>query len=97
MRKSSVPTKRSLEESDRESAEASIYRRSGDGYNVVDVDAASEKGIVVTNIPAYGTAAVAQHTMALLLEICNQVGYHSQAVHEGRWQRSEDFCFWIIR
>ena len=64
------------------------------GYNVVDVDAASEKGIVVTNIPAYGTAAVAQHTMALLLEICNQVGYHSQAVHEGRWQRSEDFCFW---
>lgn len=64
------------------------------GYNVVDVDAAAERGIPVTNIPSYGTAAVAQHVMALLLEICNQTGHHSQAVHEGRWQRSEDFCFW---
>ena len=64
------------------------------GYNVVDVDAAARKGIPVTNIPAYGTAAVAQHVFAMLLEICNQVGYHSQAVQEGRWQRSEDFCFW---
>ena len=62
------------------------------GYNVVDVDAAARKGIPVTNIPAYGTAAVAQHVFAMLLEICNQVGYHSQAVQEGRWQRSEDFC-----
>lgn len=64
------------------------------GYNVVDVDAAAERGIPVTNIPSYGTAAVAQHMMALLLEICNRTGHHSQAVHEGRWQRSEDFCFW---
>lgn len=64
------------------------------GYNVVDVDAAAERGIPVTNIPSYGTAAVAQHVMALLLEICNRTGHHSQAVHEGRWQRSEDFCFW---
>ena len=64
------------------------------GYNVVDVDAAAKRGIPVTNIPSYGTAAVAQHMMALLLEICNRTGHHSQAVHEGRWQRSEDFCFW---
>lgn len=64
------------------------------GYNVVDVDAAAKRGIPVTNIPSYGTAAVAQHVMALLLEICNRTGHHSQAVHEGRWQRSEDFCFW---
>ena len=64
------------------------------GYNVVDVDAAAKRGIPVTNIPAYGTAAVAQHVMALLLEICNQAGHHSQAVREGRWQKSEDFCFW---
>lgn len=61
---------------------------------MVDVDAAAERGIPVTNIPSYGTAAVAQHVMALLLEICNRTGHHSQAVHEGRWQRSEDFCFW---
>lgn len=64
------------------------------GYNVVDVNAAAERGIPVTNIPSYGTAAVAQHVMALLLEICNRTGHHSQAVHEGRWQQSEDFCFW---
>ncbi|MBQ9156200.1 MAG: D-2-hydroxyacid dehydrogenase [Eubacterium sp.] len=64
------------------------------GYNVVDVDAAAKKRIPVTNIPAYGTAAVAQFTMSLLLEICNQVGHHSQAVHEGRWENSQDFCFW---
>lgn len=64
------------------------------GYNVVDVDAAAKRGIPVINIPSYGTAAVAQHVMALLLEICNRTGHHSQAVHEGRWQRSEDFCFW---
>lgn len=64
------------------------------GYNVVDIEAAAKRGIPVTNIPSYGTAAVAQHVMALLLEICNQTGHHSQAVHEGRWQRSQDFCFW---
>ena len=64
------------------------------GYNVVDVEAAGKKGIPVTNIPSYGTAAVAQYTMALLLEICNQVGHHNRAVHEGRWEKAEDFCFW---
>lgn len=64
------------------------------GYNVVDISAAERKGIPVTNIPGYGTAAVAQFTMSLLLEICNQVGHHSRAVKEGRWESCEDFCFW---
>ena len=64
------------------------------GYNVVDVAAANEKGVVVTNIPAYGTAAVAQFVFALLLEICHHVGHHAATVKEGRWSRSEDFCYW---
>lgn len=64
------------------------------GYNIVDCEAAREKGIPVTNIPAYGTMAVAQFTMALLLEVCHRVGHHSDAVHAGRWEKSEDFCFW---
>lgn len=64
------------------------------GYNVVDVAAAKEKGIPVTNIPTYGTAAVAQFAFAMLLEICHHIGHHSEAVHEGRWTSNEDWCFW---
>ena len=64
------------------------------GYNVVDIDAAKERGIPVTNIPAYGTHAVAQFAIALLLEVCNQVGHHNSAVQSGKWQTSLDFCFW---
>ncbi|MDO5324821.1 MAG: D-2-hydroxyacid dehydrogenase [Clostridia bacterium] len=64
------------------------------GYNVVDVAAAKELGVVVTNIPAYSTDSVAQLVFALLLEICHNVGHHSQAVHAGRWTANEDFCFW---
>lgn len=64
------------------------------GYNVVDCDAAKVRGIPVTNVPAYGTMAVAQHAIALLLEVCCRVGHHDRVVHEGRWERSEDFCFW---
>lgn len=64
------------------------------GYNVVDCDAAKAKGIPVCNVPAYGTAAVAQFTFALLLELCHAVGHHSSAVHSGRWCESKDFCFW---
>ena len=64
------------------------------GYNVVDVDAAKELGIVVTNVPSYGTTAVAQMTMALLLEMCHHVGDHNRAVKEGEWSKSKDFCFW---
>ena len=64
------------------------------GYNVVDVTAAAELGVVVTNIPAYSTDSVAQLVFALLLEICHNVGHHSQAVHAGRWSANQDFCFW---
>jgi len=64
------------------------------GYNVVDVEAAGALGMTVTNIPTYGTTAVAQFTFALLLEICHHVGAHSTAVHQGDWTRSPDFCFW---
>lgn len=64
------------------------------GFNVVDVKAATENNITVTNIPSYGTDAVAQHTLALLLEITNQVGLHNQAVQNGEWTKSADFTFW---
>ncbi|MBR3765513.1 MAG: D-2-hydroxyacid dehydrogenase [Clostridia bacterium] len=64
------------------------------GYNVVDIAAAKEKGVVVTNVPAYSTQAVAQFTMALLLEICHHVGRHSDAVHAGKWSACPDFAFW---
>ena len=64
------------------------------GYNVVDYVYAREKGIPVTNIPTYGTAAVGQFAIAMLLEICHHVAHHSQAVHEGRWESCPDWCFW---
>lgn len=64
------------------------------GYNVVDIQAAREQGIIVTNIPTYGTAAVGQFAIALLLEICHHVGYHHNEVASGRWERSADWCFW---
>ena len=64
------------------------------GYNVVDVNAAKQKRISVTNIPTYGTSAVGQFAIALLLEICHHVGHHSQAVSQGRWEACEDWCFW---
>ena len=64
------------------------------GFNIVDVAAARERGIVVTNVPAYGTSSVAQATFALLLELTNRVGHHAQTVREGRWSRSPDFCYW---
>ena len=64
------------------------------GYNVVDCAAAAKRNIPVCNVPAYGTAAVAQFTFALLLELCHAVGHHSDAVHAGKWCASTDFCFW---
>jgi glycerate dehydrogenase len=64
------------------------------GYNVVDSTAAKEKGIPVTNVPTYGTHAVGQFAIAMLLEICHHVAHHSEAVHEGRWTNGKDFCFW---
>ena len=64
------------------------------GYNTVDLDAANERKIPVSNIPNYSTQAVAQLTMALLLEICHHVGAHSKQVMEGKWSDCPDFCFW---
>ena len=64
------------------------------GYNVVDIVAAKERGIPVCNIPTYGTAAVGQFAIAMLLEICHHVAHHSDAVHAGRWSSNVDWCFW---
>ena len=64
------------------------------GYNIVDVEAAALKGITVTNVPAYGTKAVAQFVFAHLLEICHHISDHAQSVREGQWHRAEDFCYW---
>lgn len=64
------------------------------GYNVVDIEAARRRGVVVTNIPTYGTDAVAQFAFAMLLEIAHHVQHHSDAVKEGRWTNHQDFCFW---
>lgn len=64
------------------------------GYNVVDVEAAAEKGIIVTNVPAYSTQAVAQHTFALLLACMSRVHEYDAEVKRGAWQASPDFCFY---
>jgi len=64
------------------------------GTNVVDLAAAAEKNIPVTNVPAYATPSVAQMVFALLLELTQRVGHHSRTVREGRWAASEDFCYW---
>lgn len=63
------------------------------GFNVIDIEAAKKNGIVVCNVPTYSTSAVAQLTFALILEIYNQVGIHSEAVHNGEWSSCRDFCF----
>ena len=64
------------------------------GYNVVDIDAARRRGIVVTNVPAYSTPSAAQMVFAHLLNITNQVALHDRQVHEGRWAGNRDFCFY---
>ncbi|GFI37757.1 glycerate dehydrogenase [Lachnospiraceae bacterium] len=64
------------------------------GYNIVDIDAAKEKGIPVSNIPTYGTAAVSQFAIALLLELCHHIGAHSDGVKAGEWTNNPDWCFW---
>ncbi|MCQ2420050.1 MAG: D-2-hydroxyacid dehydrogenase [Clostridia bacterium] len=64
------------------------------GYNIVDCEAARELGVTVCNTPSYSTASVAQHTFALLLEICQHTAHHSAAVYEGKWSDCDDFCFW---
>ena len=64
------------------------------GYNVIDVAAAKEKGIPVCNVPTYGTDAVGQFAIGLLLEICHHIAHHDKAVHDGRWENNQDWCFW---
>ena len=64
------------------------------GFNIIDIDAAKNKGIIVANVPTYGTASVAQMTFALLLELAHHVGYHAQTVSQGRWCRCSNFCYW---
>ena len=64
------------------------------GYNVVDIEAARQRGIVVTNIPAYSTSSVAQMVFAHLLHITQRVGHYACENHGGRWARSLDFCYW---
>src|SRR6478609_11848309 len=62
------------------------------GYNVVDIDAARNNGVVVSNVPDYGTASVVQMTFALLLELCHHVQKHNDAVMNGKWAQSPDWC-----
>ena len=64
------------------------------GYDPIDYVYAREKGIPVSNVPAYGTDSVAQFAIALLLEICGHAGHHDQAVHQGKWAACGDWCFW---
>lgn len=64
------------------------------GYNVVDVECARERGIPVSNVPSYCTRAVAQFTIALLLELCHRIGHHSATVYDGKWQNSIEWCYW---
>lgn len=64
------------------------------GYNVVNTTAANERGILVTNVPAYSTASVAQMVFAHILNMTQQVQHHSEEVRKGRWINSKDFCFW---
>ena len=64
------------------------------GYNVVDAAYARAKGIPLSNIPAYGTAAVGQFAIALLLEICHHAAHHSDTVHAGKWAACADWCYW---
>lgn len=65
------------------------------GYNAVDIKAARELGIVVSNVPAYSTNEVAQHTFAFILEISNNIGLYSGAVHNGEWSKAPNFCFYL--
>ncbi len=64
------------------------------GYNVVDYNYAKEKGIIVQNVPTYGTQIVGQYAVGLLLEICSHYGYHDRTVKEGRWESDADWCYW---
>ena len=62
------------------------------GLNHIDMDTAKEKGILVANVPVYGTYSVSQFAIALLLEICHRIGHHNETVHEGKWENCADWC-----
>ncbi|MBQ5421236.1 MAG: D-2-hydroxyacid dehydrogenase [Clostridium sp.] len=64
------------------------------GYNVVDYNYAKEKGIIVQNVPTYGTQIVGQYAVGLLLEICSHYGHHDKTVKEGKWETNDDWCYW---
>lgn len=64
------------------------------GFNVIDCDAAQKRNIPVCNVPSYGTYAVAQFAIAMLLEICHHIAHHSQTVHDGKWTSHADWCYW---
>lgn len=64
------------------------------GYDVIDIKTAKEKGIVVSNVPSYGTECVSQFAIALLLEVCNRIGHHDAEVKKGKWTNCKDWCFW---
>ena len=64
------------------------------GYNTVDVDCCRELGITVCNVPSYGSEAISQNAIALLLEICHHIGHHSASVHAGKWASNPDWCYW---
>lgn len=64
------------------------------GYNVVDYNYAKEKGIIVQNVPTYGTQIVSQYAVGLLLEICSHFGHHDITVKEGKWENNADWCYW---
>ncbi len=65
------------------------------GYNIIDLEAARARQIVVANVPTYGTATVAQFTTALLLALCNRVGEHDADVHAGGWSKAASWCYWL--
>lgn len=65
------------------------------GYNIIDLQCAEDRGVAVCNVPGYSTASTAQHAVALILDLCNQVGRHSLSVHSGDWIRSRHFSYWL--
>ncbi|UZR96026.1 D-2-hydroxyacid dehydrogenase [Chondrinema litorale] len=67
---------------------------SATGYNVVDAESASEKNILISNVPGYGSSAVAQHVFALILEISNHIAANASSVDQGKWTNCPDFCYW---
>lgn len=64
------------------------------GYNIIDLQAARKNNVIICNVPAYSTMSTSQYAIALLLELTNHIGLHNEAVHNGEWENSKDFCFW---